>query len=329
MLLSQDEKQRYVRQMSLAEVGEQGQLLLKQSRVLVVGAGGLAAGLLPNLVGSGIGYIRLYDADHVDISNLHRQTLYRMEDVGQGKAFAARQHLKQLNPHVNIEAHHEHIHSANIHAACADIDIVVDAADRFATTYLLSDYCKTHQIPLVSASVLLQKGYVGAFCGKDTPSYAAIFPHLPQSATSCAISGVLPSTVAVIASLQSHMVVNVILGLQPSALGQLIHLDLSCWHMQSFRFDHAPEPEPEDAVQWLDEHQIQPADIVLDFRDPDEIKQPIAAQVQYMHHNELENLNVDSNKRILCVCASGIRAAKAVNQLKKYGHQQLYILAAL
>ena len=327
MQLTEQEEQRYLRQTTLPEVGITGQLKLKQARILVVGAGGLAASLLPSLVGSGIGYIRLYDADRVDVSNLHRQTLYRIQDIGEFKVNAAQHHLTQLNPYTVIEPHAEHIQSANIDAACRDIDVVVDAADRFATTYLLSDYCKAKQIPLVSASVLQQKGYVGGFCGKTTPSYSAVFPQLPQSVMSCAISGVLPSSVAVIASIQAHMVLNIILGLQPSALGQLLHLDLSRWHIQSFRFDAAPEPD--DTLHWLDEYQIQPEDIVLDLRAPHEIQHTVAAQVQYVQSADLPHLALDTDKRIICVCASGIRAAKAVKVLQQRGYQQLYILAAL
>lgn len=327
MQLNVIEQQRYIRQMTMPEVGEAGQLKLKNARILVVGAGGLATSLLPSLVGSGIGYIRLYDADVVDVSNLHRQTLYRMQDIGQAKVAAAQQHLMQLNPYSMIEPRQQHVHSANIHVACDEIDLVVDAADRFATTYLLSNYCKAKKIPLVSASVLLQKGYVGGFCGLNAPSYSAVFPQLPQSAMSCAISGVLPSSVAVIASLQAQMVLNIILGLQPSALGQLLHIDLSHWHLQSFRFDTAPESE--DALSWLDEYQIQPEDIVLDLRHPDEVQSDVATQVQYVQHADLDHMRFDGQQRIICACASGIRAAKAAQVLKQRGYQNLYILAAL
>lgn len=308
------EQERYARQIHLAQVGEAGQIKLKNARVLVVGAGGLASALLPSLVGSGVGFIRLYDADVLDISNLHRQTLYRMDDVGRLKVEAAQAHLTALNPNVSIEKYAEHLHSANIEKALQNIDVVIDAADRFATTYLLSEYCYRLKIPLVSASVLAEQGYVGAFCGLNSPSYAAIFPTLPKKAQSCASTGVLPSTVAVVAGLQAHMTLNILLDLQPSAMGQLIQLNLSTWHLQRFSFQHAPEPI--DPIPWLDEYSFQPDDRVLDFRQAHEIKQDIVQQVEYVTLQDLEKLDFDSAQRIVCVCASGIRASQAVQALK-------------
>lgn len=321
------EQQRYARQINLAQVGELGQMKLKNARVLVVGAGGLASALLPSLVGSGAGFIRLYDADILDMSNLHRQTLYRMDDVGALKVNAAQAHLKALNPHAVIEAHPENLHSANIEHALSQIHVVVDAADRFATTYLLSDYCYRLKIPLVSASVLAERGYVGAFCGANSPSYSALFPRLPQQAQSCASTGVLPSTVAVVGGLQAHMVLNIILDLQPAAMGQLIQLNLSTWHLQCFSFQQAPEPI--DHIPWLDEYGIQPEDRVLDFRQAHEIKQDIAQQVEYVTLSDLNKLQFNSAQRIVCVCASGIRALKAVQALGALNvSAPIYITAA-
>ena len=325
-MLSPIDDARYERQIQLPQVGETGQLRLKNARVLVIGAGGLAAGVLPILVGSGVGFIRLYDADVVDLSNLHRQTLYRMSDIGTFKVDAAAKHLQQLNPEVCIENHAEYVHSANLAIAMQNIDIVVDAADRFATTYLLSDYCFLHKLPLVSASVLAEQGYVGAFCGATAPSYAAIFPQLPQQAASCATAGVLPSSVAVLASMQAHMVINLILDLQPTALAQLIQINLSTWHIQAFSFQGAPEPE--QPLLWLDEYAIQAHDRVLDFRAGHEIRHPFAAQVEYISFEQLASLEFDPLQRVICVCASGIRAAKAANVLRK-NNLAVYIAAAL
>lgn len=321
------EQERYARQIHLPQVGEAGQIKLKNARVLVVGAGGLASALLPSLVGSGLGYIRLYDADILDSSNLHRQNLYRMQDIGTLKVQAAQAHLNALNPNVILDVHAEYVHSANLEQALNQIDVVIDAADRFATTYLLSEHCFRLNIPLVSASVLAEQGYVGAFCGQQSPSYSAIFPTLPKQAQSCASTGVLPSTVAVVAGLQAHMALNILLDLQPSAMGQLIQLNLSTWHLQRFSFQHAPEPI--DSIPWLDEYSIQPEDRVLDFRQASEIKQDVVQQVEYVTLSGLQQLKFNPEQRIVCVCASGIRASQAVHALRALKiSAPMYIAAA-
>lgn len=313
---------RYARQIQLPQVGSHGQQQLQAARVLVVGAGGLAASLLPILAASGVGYLRIYDADRVELSNLHRQIVFRMADLGAFKAIAVAQHLKQLNPEIDIESRTEHIHSSNLAAALQDIDLVVDAADRFATTYLLSDACFMQKIPLISASVLAEQGYVGGFCGQSAPSYRALFPELPQQATSCQSTGVLASTVATLASLQAHMVLNVLLNGQNSALGQLLGLNLQQWHITSLRFDQLPEPQ--DSLLWLDRAQLQPDDLILELREPSEIESPL----QGAHMTRLEQLPTQiTPQRVVCVCKSGIRAAKAAKLLKQRGFAHVFIMA--
>ena len=313
---------RYLRQMQLPQVGSVGQQRLLAARVLVVGAGGLSASLLPILAGSGVGYLRIYDADQVELSNLHRQIMFRMSDVGHNKAKAIAAHLIQLNPDVKIEAHSAYIASSNMHTALEGIDLVVDAADRFATTYLLSDACFKHKIPLISASVLAEQGYVGGFCGANTPSYRALFPELPQHAGSCQTTGVLASTVATLASLQAHMVLNVILHGESSALGQLLRLDLQHWHISSLRFDQLPEPD--DSLFWLDRAQLEPDDLILELRAPHEVEQPILGAIA-THLNQLPTQV--SSQRVVCVCKSGIRAAKAARLLKQRGFPRVFIMA--
>lgn len=314
--------QRYSRQMQMPQVGELGQQRLQQAKVLVVGAGGLAASLLPILAASGVGYLRLYDADRVELSNLHRQILFRMSDIGEYKVLAARQHLQQLNPEVHVDAVPQHIDSTTLQTALMDIDIVVDAADRFATTYLLSDACHAGKIPLISASVLTEQGYVGGFCGTTAPSYRALFPELPHQAASCQSAGVLASSVATLASLQAHMVLNVLLQAKKSALGQLLRLDLATWHISSMRFDQLPEPE--ESHMWLDRAQLGANDLILELRDPSEIASPITGAI----YVKLDTLPVQvTSQRVVCVCKSGIRAAKAAKILKQRGFPTVYILA--
>ncbi|HVH82961.1 MAG TPA: ThiF family adenylyltransferase, partial [Steroidobacteraceae bacterium] len=178
----------------MPEVGAGGQARLAAARVAVVGAGGLGCAVLEYLTAAGVGHLTIVDHDSVEESNLHRQPLYRMSDLGSRKVEAARAALGALNPEVRIEALAERVTPANAPLLAAAADIVVDAADSFAATYVLSDSCVRAGKPLVSASVLGLSGYVGAFCG-GAPSYRAVFPELPRQAGSCAESGVLGTAV--------------------------------------------------------------------------------------------------------------------------------------
>ena len=175
---------RYLRQTILPEVGPEGQARLGAATVLVVGAGGLGCAVLQYLTAAGVGRLIILDHDRVEESNLHRQPLYRMSDLGQPKVHAAGAALQALNPGTRIEALFERLSSVNAMPLVSAADVVIDAADSFAVTYLLSDTCQRLRKPLVSASVLGLAGYVGAFCG-GAPSYRAVFPELPRSAGSC------------------------------------------------------------------------------------------------------------------------------------------------
>src|SRR5689334_12974417 len=156
--------ERYARQVALPEIGEEGQRRIGRATVLVVGAGGLGCAVLPYLCAAGVGHVIVVDHDVVEESNLHRQPLYRMSDLGRRKADASRAVLASLNPHVEIEAVVERLTPENARTLVERADIVVDAADRFAVTYILSDECARVGKPLVSASVIGLDGYAGVFC---------------------------------------------------------------------------------------------------------------------------------------------------------------------
>src|SRR5438105_2345931 len=157
---------RYSRQIILPEVGAAGQGRLRATSVLVIGAGGLGCAVLQYLCAAGVGRLVIVDHDRVEESNLHRQPLYRTSDLGELKAQAARQALLLSNPEVTIDALAERLTPANALRLLAAADLVVDAADSFAVTYVLSDACRRASKVLVSASVLGLSGYVGAFCGE-------------------------------------------------------------------------------------------------------------------------------------------------------------------
>ncbi len=154
---------RYQRQAVLPEIGEAGQQRLTAARVLVVGAGGLGSTLLPLLAGAGVGYIRLYDGDCVELHNLHRQTLYEMADTGKPKALCAQRALAKRNPECTVEAIPQALSASLLEEALADIDLVIDAADNFAITYQLSDFCYPRQLPWFAPQCLVARAMSAVF----------------------------------------------------------------------------------------------------------------------------------------------------------------------
>ena len=176
---------RYARQVMVPGIGRDGQRRLAAAHVLVVGAGGLGCPALQYLAGAGLGRITLIDPDHVEESNLHRQPLYRMADLGRAKALAAQDHLRAAHPDVDVVARAAALHPALPRAMVEPADIVIDAADSFAVSYMLSDACLHLGKPLISASVLGQTGYIGAYCA-GVPSLRAIFPDPPGTSATCA-----------------------------------------------------------------------------------------------------------------------------------------------
>ncbi|MXP67994.1 ThiF family adenylyltransferase [Pantoea sp. Aalb] len=318
--------ERYHRQIILSEIGHVGQRIIKQARVLVVGVGGLSSTLLMQLVGSGIGYIRLYDKDVVSLHNLHRQTLFTINDIGYSKVACAKRTLKKYNPDVKIDAIQKLVTASILDHALKNIDIVIDAADNFVITYLLSDACHKHLIPLISASVLGRCGYVGGFC-YNAPSYRAVFPFFPTSITNCNIFGVMGPAVATLGALQAQMVISVLLGLLPSPLGCIINCDFINWHFHKFRFDSASEPK-QPTIPFIDRQLISQDDCVIELRSYKEAPVSIINDVERISPQEIYAWQPPNNRRIILICASGIRAANAALILEKRGFSFLAILAA-
>ncbi|MFV0244868.1 MAG: ThiF family adenylyltransferase [Qingshengfaniella sp.] len=316
---------RYARQICLPEIGPRGQARLAAARVLVVGAGGLGSGLLPLLAGAGCGTLRILDHDVVEESNLHRQVLYRMSDIGQPKASAAARALCALAPACQATAIHARLDPPLARQLIADVDIIVDAADSFAVTYALSDLCTEAGVPLISASVLGRAGYVGGFCG-GAPSYRAVFPDLPPSLSNCAETGVMGPAVAALAALQAQMVLAVLLGHDPSPLGQMIQMDLAYWRFSGFRFDGAPEPGTCLPVI-LGRDEIGPGDLVVELRDTVEAPDLPVPHACRIPAEALDDLIPAEGQRVVFVCTSGLRAWRAAKGLAARRSGSVAILA--
>lgn len=315
---------RYDRQMILPEIGPAGQARLGAARVVIIGAGGLGATVIPALAGAGVGQLTIVDHDHIDEGNLHRQTLFRMSDLGQLKAVVTAREMAALNPGIAVLPVIRRLDPANAGALLDGVDLVIDAADSFAVSYILSDACLAAGLPLISASVLGRQGYVGAFCG-GAPSLRALFPELPERAGTCATTGVMGPVVAMLGALQAQMALAVLLGHRPAPLGQLLSLDLARWHVSTLRFGNASEPV--DPLRFISRSAVMDADCVVELRDADE-SPPVTAQALRIAPQAIAGWHPPQGRRVVLTCASGLRAWRAARDLQSRGHRDLALIAA-
>lgn len=305
----------------------QGQAQLRGASVLVIGAGGLGSAVLQYLCAAGVGRLVIVDHDRVEESNLHRQPIYRMSELGALKARAARDALLEANPEVRVEAVCERLTPSNARRLVDPVDLVVDAADSFAVTYVVSDACQRVGKPLISASVLGLSGYVGAFCG-GAPSYRAVFPEMPRQAGSCATAGVLGTAVGVMGTLQAHLVLALLLDLKPAVLGQLVTVDFQTLRFGGFSFVAAREPAA--ALPFIAVDQIEGSDLVIDLRSLSEAPiSPLAAalriDVDAVEKGAVKKL--PAAPRVVLCCRTGVRAWRAARELQKQGRENLALIA--
>lgn len=317
---------RYARQTCLPEIGPKGQAAFAAAHVLVIGAGGLAAPVLPYLAGAGIGRITLVDADRVSLSNLHRQVLFGEGDLDRLKVDVAAERIRALNSECAVETVSSPLDPLNAPSLIGEASIVLDCADSFAASYILSDSCFAGGVPLISASVLGLSGYVGGFCA-SAPSLRAVFPDLPEQAASCATAGVLGPVVGMIGAAQAQMALAVIAGLSPSPLGQVLRFDMGSYRMSGFRFDGAPEPARD--FTFIAPAQIKPADFVIELRGQREAAIPVAPQARRESVAEFKAATDAPNpdQRAVFACRSGLRAWQAATHLRSYWDGPISLIA--
>ena len=225
--LSSDELQRYSRHLTLPEFGREGQEKLKNSSVLLVGAGGLGSPAATYLAAAGVGRIGLVDFDTVEASNLQRQILYGTSDVGRPKLDAASERLDDLNPHVEVERHEVRLTSDNALDIIDDYDVVADGTDNFPTRYLVNDACVMTGTPNVYASIFRFEGQVSVFSTEDGPCYRCLYeePPPPGLVPSCAEGGVLGILPGFIGTLQATEVIKLLADVGEPLVGHLLMSD--------------------------------------------------------------------------------------------------------
>ena len=245
-MLSNDDRERYRRQLAMPEVGESGQARLLDSKVLLVGAGGLGCPAALYLAAAGVGTLGIIDDDRVERSNLHRQVLHTHGRIGQLKVDSARASLLALNPGVHIETHAERLTSANVERVFAGYDLVVDGSDNFATRYLVNAACVKLEIPNIHGSVYRFEGQVTVFwpgyAGRRGPCYRCLYPEPPppELAPSCAEAGVLGVLPGIIGLLEATEAIKILLGLGDPLVGRLLCYDALAGCFTEYTLHHDP-----------------------------------------------------------------------------------------
>jgi molybdopterin/thiamine biosynthesis adenylyltransferase/rhodanese-related sulfurtransferase len=226
--LGDGQRRRYSRHLLIPEVGEAGQLRLLESRILLIGAGGLGSPASLYLAAAGVGTIGIVDDDAVDETNLQRQIVHSTERLGDSKAESAKRTIEALNPDVTVKVFRERLTSENVDRILGEgWDVIVDGADNFPTRYLLNDASVWHGIPVVHGSIFRFEGQTTVFKPQEGPCYRCLFPQPPppELAPSCAEGGVLGVLPGVIGSLQANEALKLALGIGEPLVGRLLMFD--------------------------------------------------------------------------------------------------------
>lgn len=335
--------ERYSRHLSLPGFSTEQQEKLAQARVLVIGAGGLGAAALPALAGAGVGHITIADHDTISRSNLHRQTIYRDADVGQGKAEKASDYLRELNPDIEVEAVPSRFQEAGLPG---DFDLVLDGTDNFAAKIFLNDWAVENSVPLVSASVHQFKGQVGVFAGHlaDAPCYRCLFPDLPETAPDCSTAGVLGTASGMTGLLQAHLALLYLAGLGEAQPGDFLQMDflnfrLSCFHVTKDRACKICGEKREAKASAPSRPQCRYAPLValselpsgaliVDVREAEELESdpiPGALHIPLMTIPERMD-DLPQDRPLAFVCAGNVRSRHAADYLTARGLTNIFVL---
>jgi len=359
--LDSAEIRRYSRHLILPEVGTEGQRRLKAAKVLMIGTGGLGSPLGLYLAAAGVGTLGIVDFDVVDESNLQRQVLFGISDVGRPKIEAAAARLRDINPHIKIVPYETRLESSNALDLFRDYNLVVDGTDNFPTRYLVNDACVLLGKPNVYGSIFRFEGQVSVFWGAKGPCYRCLFPEPPPPGLvpSCAEGGVLGVLPGIIGALQANEVIKLIVGAGDPLIGRLVLFDALKLRFRELKLRKDPacpicsehptqtglidydqfcgiEPEAAhedgfdieatDLARWRDEGRDV---VVLDVRTPQEYQIARIEGAVLIPLQELpDRLNeLDTASTIVAQCHGGVRSAQAVHFLRQHGFAKTRNLA--
>ncbi|WP_276961486.1 MULTISPECIES: molybdopterin-synthase adenylyltransferase MoeB [Ferrimicrobium] len=241
--LDDTQRRRYHRHLLLPEVGEEGQRRLLDSRVLLLGAGGLGSPIALYLAAAGVGTLGILDMDEVDLSNLQRQIIHTTDSVGMRKVDSARATVRALNPDVNVATYDVHLDTTNTASIIAEYDLVVDGTDNFATRYVINDAAIHANIPVVHGSIYRFEGQVTVFAPPQGPCYRCFQPTPPpiEFAPSCSQAGVFGVLPGIIGSLQATEVLKLLLGIGETLVGRLLTYDALTQTLNTYRLKRDPQ----------------------------------------------------------------------------------------
>jgi adenylyltransferase/sulfurtransferase len=357
--LSKDEILRYSRHLIMPEVGMEGQLKLKQAKVLLVGTGGLGAPLGLYLAAAGVGRIGIVDFDVVDFTNLQRQVIHGTKDVGRKKLDSAADTMADINPHIQIDKHETALTSDNALEILKDYDLVIDGTDNFPTRYLVNDACVLLKKPNVYGSIFRFEGQATVFAYQGGPCYRCLYPEPPPPGLvpSCAeggVLGILPGTIGLI---QATEAVKLILGVGQPLVGRLLLYDALGMRFRELKLRRNPEcpvcgdhPTVTKLIDYqqfcgvpghtaepaADPGDIDPVEVkakldrgdrfmFIDVREPHEFQICRIPGTRLIPLGELpKRVNeLDSADEIVAHCKSGVRSGKAVDFLKSAGFRKV------
>src|SRR5262245_51698484 len=243
-MLTPEKRARYARHVAIPEIGEEGQLKLLDSKVLILGAGGLGSPASLYLAAAGVGHIGIIDADIVDESNLQRQIAHSLNTLGTPKVDSARRTIEALNPDVEVTTYRERLSSENIERILADgWQMIVDGTDNFPTRYLVNDASVWHDIPVVHGSIYRFEGQVTVFKPNEGPCYRCLYPAPPppELAPSCAEGGVLGVLPGIVGTLQTNEALKLALDIGDPLIGRLLLFDALATDFHEVRIKKNPE----------------------------------------------------------------------------------------
>lgn len=244
--LSPEQLARYSRQLALPGFDETAQRRLANARVLVIGAGGLGSAVVPYLASAGVGTIGIVDTDVVELSNLHRQIVHGIADIGRSKLDSIADSVAAIDPSIRVVPHFVHLDASTILPILADYDVLLDGSDNFPTRYLANDAAALSGKPLVWGAILQYHGQVGVAWASHGPTYRDLFPVPPSPGTipSCAEGGVLPSVCAVIGAIMSAETIKLVTGVGEPLIGRITTYDAVSGRFREIEYRADANAEP-------------------------------------------------------------------------------------
>ncbi len=360
--LSKEEVLRYSRHLIMPEVGMDGQLKLKNAKVLCIGTGGLGAPLGLYLAAAGVGRIGLVDFDNVDLTNLQRQVLFGTSDVGRPKTLAAAERLRNLNPDIQIDVFETHLTSENALEIMKDYDIVVDGTDNFPTRYLVNDACVLLGKPNVYGSIFRFEGQITVFGYPSGPCYRCLYPEPPPPGLvpSCAEGGVLGVLPGIVGTIQAAETLKLVMGSGQPLVGRLLLFDALAMKFRELKLRKNPEcpvcgehPTVTKLIDYVEFCGIRGEDAPVTTTNLPEItprdmkarldrgEDLFILDVRETHEYQICNLNghliplgelarrvheLDSSREIVAHCRTGKRSGDAVDFLRKAGFKKIWNL---